>query len=67
MKKLLLLSGFIAFAPVVAQAQDVYTPYQGFYIGAGGGALWSLNNGSSGVSTSTGFLVGGKVGYDFIG
>ncbi len=53
--------------PNVAGAQDVYTPYEGFYIGAGGGALWSLNNGSSGVSTSTGWLVGGKLGYDLIG
>jgi OOP family OmpA-OmpF porin len=65
--KIVLLAAALGAIPAVVQAQDVYTPYEGFYIGAGGGALWSLNNGSSGVSTSTGWLVGGKLGYDFIG
>ena len=62
---MLLVAALAAF-PAVAQAQDVYTPYEGFYIGAGGGAIWSLNNGGA-VSTGTGYIFGGKLGYDFIG
>jgi OOP family OmpA-OmpF porin len=67
MKRALIAAAMLAVAPAAVQAQDVYTPYEGFYIGAGGGALWSLNNGQNGVSTSTGWVVGGKLGYDFIG
>jgi outer membrane protein OmpA-like peptidoglycan-associated protein len=61
-----LMTFALAAIPLAASAQD-YVPYEGFYIGAGGGAVWSLNNGSNGVSTSTGFIVGGKAGYDFVG
>lgn len=58
----------LALLPTAGHAQDApYVPFEGFYIGAGGGALWSLNNGSYGVSTTTGFIAGGKVGYDFVG
>src|SRR5471032_2460443 len=65
MKKAIAVAALVVM-PVVAQAQDI-TPFQGFYVSAGGGATWSLNNGSSGVSTSTGYLFGGEAGYDFVG
>ena len=39
--------------------------YPGFYIGAEGGLNWLLSNGS--YSTDTGYAVGGKIGYDFVG
>ena len=53
-----------------ANAQSLFTPggtaaYPGFYIGAEGGLNWLLSNGS--YSTDTGFAVGGKIGYDFVG
>jgi len=54
-----------ALLPVCAQAQDI-NPYQGFYIGAGGGADWAIGSNSN-ASTWTGWAVGGKAGYDFIG
>ena len=52
-----------------ANAQSLFSPgtpaYPGFYIGGEGGLNWLLNNGS--YSTDTGFAVGGKIGYDFVG
>ena len=57
-------AGFCA-TPVLAQT-DTYVPYEGFYIGGGGGATWALGS-NPGVSTGTGWVAGGKLGYDFIG
>ena len=64
MKKLL-VAGLVALAPVAAQGQSI-TPFQGFYLGFGGGADWAIGS-TSNVTTWTGWAVGGKAGYDFIG
>jgi len=63
-KKALALATLL-IAPISAHAQD-FVAFPGFYLGAGGGLVWALNN-SSTVSTSTGYIVGGKAGYDFLG
>jgi outer membrane protein OmpA-like peptidoglycan-associated protein len=52
--------------PVSAHAQSAFAPYEGFYIGAGGGIEWSIGSNAN-ASTGTGWAVGGKAGYDFIG
>jgi OOP family OmpA-OmpF porin len=65
MKKLV-LAGAIALLPFASQAQTI-NAQQGFYIGAGGGLGWSIGTPPPGVSTSTGWAVGGKMGYDFVG
>ena len=65
MKKVL-IAGVIALTPVATQAQDI-VPFQGFYLGFGGGADWALGTPPTGVSTWTGWAVGGKAGYDFVG
>src|SRR6266545_3056273 len=66
MKKLF-VAGLVALAPIAAQAQtEGFTPFQGFYVGFGGGADWAIGS-KAGVSTWTGWAVGGKAGYDFIG
>jgi OOP family OmpA-OmpF porin len=68
MKKVLLAAAAMALAlPGAANAQ-MFTPgpsYPGFYIGAEGGLNWILQNNS--YNYQTGFAVGGKVGYDFVG
>ncbi len=64
MKIMLSAAGMLAL-PVVAQAQG-FTPFPGVYIGAGGGLEWSLGSNPN-ASTSTGWAVGGKLGYDFVG
>jgi OmpA-OmpF porin, OOP family len=66
MKKALMAAAALIALPVMAQAQ---TPSSGFYIGAEGGANWLLNTTANGTSLTpqTGFAVGGKVGYDFVG
>lgn len=77
MKKALMAAAAFIALPVIAQAQ---TPSSGFYIGAEGGVNWLLNttvtsnvvNGTGtltqvGVSPQTGWAVGGKIGYDFVG
>ena len=66
MKKALLAAVALVALPVVAQAQ---TPSPGVYIGAEGGANWLLNTtiNGFGVTPSTGFAVGGQIGYDFVG
>ena len=56
--------------PTVAHAQSSWfestnPTYPGFYIGAQGGLNWLLNNQS--YVMDTGWAVGGKVGYDFVG
>lgn len=62
MKKLAVAAAALAILPLAAQAQ---TNSPGVYIGAEGGLNWLLNN--NGNSYNTGFGVGGKVGYDFVG
>jgi OOP family OmpA-OmpF porin len=81
MKRMIVGAALLAAVPFCAQAQSPLQP-GGFYIGAEGGLNWLLNNtftstltvapfGSVSTSTSaswnTGFVVGGSVGYDFIG
>src|SRR6266545_248138 len=66
MKKLF-VAGLVALAPIAAQAQtEGFTPFQGFYVGFGGGADWAIGS-KAGVSTWTGWSAGGKAGYDFVG
>jgi OmpA-OmpF porin, OOP family len=68
MKNALLGAAAIALLPLAANAQSMFTPgtaFPGFYVGGEGGLNWLLNNGSS--NFNTGFAVGGKVGYDFVG
>jgi OmpA-OmpF porin, OOP family len=66
MKKALMAAAALVALPVMAQAQ---TPSSGFYIGAEGGANWLLNTtvNNTSLTPQTGFAVGGKVGYDFVG
>jgi outer membrane protein OmpA-like peptidoglycan-associated protein len=65
MKKLL-VAALLGIAPVTAQAQDII-PFQGFYVGVGGGAAWALGTPPTGISTYTGWAIAGKAGYDFVG
>jgi outer membrane protein OmpA-like peptidoglycan-associated protein len=69
-KKALLAAAAILALPAAANAQSSwFSPsspaYPGFYIGAQGGANWLLNNQS--YIMDTGWTLGGKVGYDFVG
>ena len=68
-KKALLAAAAILALPAAANAQSLFSPsapaYPGFYIGAEGGLNWLLNNNS--YVMDTGWAVGGKVGYDFVG
>jgi outer membrane protein OmpA-like peptidoglycan-associated protein len=69
-KNALLAAAALIALPAVANAQSSwFTPtapaYPGFYIGAEGAANWLLNNNS--YVMDTGWAVGGKVGYDFVG
>ena len=65
MKKLIAAAAFMAFAPAAVQAQTI-NAQEGFYIGAGGGAAWFIGSDAN-VNTWTGWAVGGKAGYDFVG
>ena len=58
--------------PVAAQAQNLQ--YPGLYLGAEGGVNWMLqSNWGNGqqfnvnANPQTGFVVGGVIGYDFVG
>src|ERR1700681_4350527 len=68
-KKALLAAAAILSLPAAANAQSMFSPsgpvYPGVYIGAEGGLNWLLNNQS--YVMNTGWAVGGKVGYDFVG
>jgi OOP family OmpA-OmpF porin len=55
----------LSFLPLATQAQSI-NAQPGVYIGAGGGAAWSIGSNPN-ASTSTGWAVGGKAGYDFVG
>ena len=74
MKKSMLLAAALTAASTVgaftsgAQAQTLFTPQPstpGVYIGGEGGLNWLLNSGNH--QFDTGYAVGGKVGYDFVG
>ncbi|WP_428685265.1 OmpA family protein [Reyranella sp.] len=65
MKKLFAAAAFAALAPAAVHAQSI-NAQEGFYIGAGGGASWFIGSNSN-VNTWTGWAVGGKAGYDFVG
>ena len=67
MKKVLIAVAAIAALPATAQAQDVQAP--GVYFGVEGGLNWMFNTTILGqnVSPQTGWALGGKIGYDFIG
>ena len=59
------LLGLGLLLPNVAGAQTI-NAQEGFYIGAGGGAAWFIGSNVN-TSTYTGWAVGGKAGYDFVG
>ena len=67
MKKVLLAAAAVMALPAIAEAQDVQNP--GVYIGVEGGLNWLFNTTILGanVSPQTGWALGGKIGYDFIG
>ena len=64
MKKLF-AAALMVLAPAAVQAQSI-NAQEGFYIGAGGGAAWFIGSNSN-ANTWTGWSVGGKAGYDFVG
>ena len=63
-ERVLAVACLVAMAPFAVQAQEI-DAQPGFYIGAGGGITIPLStpNNNSGI----GYVVGGKVGYDFVG
>jgi outer membrane protein OmpA-like peptidoglycan-associated protein len=68
MKNALLGAAALAVLPFAANAQSLFTPgtpSPGFYLGGEGGLNWLLNSNNN--NYNTGFAVGGKVGYDFVG
>ena len=74
MKKALMAVAALVALPVSAQAQS---PAPGVYIGAEGGLNWLLNFTANtnlapnfatvSVTPQTGWMVGGVIGYDFVG
>ena len=65
-----LMAAAILSLPAATNAQSSWfestnPTYPGFYIGAQGAANWLLNNQS--YIMDTGWALGGKVGYDFVG
>ncbi|WP_439613451.1 outer membrane protein, partial [Reyranella sp.] len=64
MKKMF-AAALVFLAPVGLQAQTI-NAQEGFYIGAGGGAAWFIGSNPNSQSW-TGWAVGGKAGYDFVG
>ena len=69
MKKVLLAAAAVVALPAIAEAQDMMAPQSGVYFGVEGGLNWLFNTTILGqnVSPQTGWAVGGKIGYDFIG
>ena len=66
----LITAAALASLPCAANAQSDWfgatnPTWQGFYVGAQGGLNWLLNNQS--YIMDTGWALGGKVGYDFVG
>src|SRR5712691_6605119 len=68
-KKSVLAAAAFLVLPAAAQAQSLFDStiqtYPGVYVGVEGGLNWLLNNNS--YNMNTGWAVGGKVGYDFVG
>jgi outer membrane protein OmpA-like peptidoglycan-associated protein len=62
--KTAIISGIISLCPAFAMAQEI-DAQPGFYIGAGGGLSTPLSSPNN--ATGLGWVVGGKVGYDFVG
>ncbi|MCC8428761.1 OmpA family protein [Reyranella aquatilis] len=58
-------AALVLLAPAALQAQTI-NAQEGFYIGAGGGAAWFIGSNPNAQSW-TGWAVGGKAGYDFVG
>ncbi len=65
MRKIALVAAAAMVLPIAAQAQD-FTPFEGFYVGVGGGAAWGIGS-NPGTTTYTGFSTALKAGYDFLG
>jgi len=69
MKKLMIGAAALLALPGIANAQNAFssafTPTPGVYVGVESGLNWLLNNGN--LQSQTGYSVGGKVGYDFVG
>jgi outer membrane protein OmpA-like peptidoglycan-associated protein len=63
-KKIVVFAAALAATPTFAQAQEI-DAQPGFYIGAGGGITTPLSSPNN--STGVGPVVGGKIGYDFVG
>jgi outer membrane protein OmpA-like peptidoglycan-associated protein len=65
----LIAAAALTAMPCAAGAQSWFESknptWSGFYVGAQGGANWLLNNQS--YVMDTGWTLGGKVGYDFVG
>ena len=69
MKKALYVAGALVLLPSIGQAQE-FAPLPGFYIGAGVGGAWFLNNSTNiggSFATTTGLLADLVAGYDFVG
>jgi len=72
-KALIVAAAVLGAVPVLANAQTLQ--YPGLYIGAEGGVNWMANTtinfpnagGAVNVYPTTGFAVGGMIGYDFVG
>jgi OOP family OmpA-OmpF porin len=75
MKNALLGAAALLALPLAANAQSMFSPgpsSPGVYIGAEGGLNWLLNNSNNNYNSTSNFLgagyvLGGKVGYDFVG
>jgi len=68
MKTVLLSAVALITLPMAAANAQMFTPgpaNPGFYIGAEGGLNWLLQSNNN--NFNTGYAVGGKVGYDFVG
>ena len=68
-KQALLAAAAMLVLPTAAHSQSMFNStnptYPGVYIGVQGGLNWLLNNQS--YVMDTGWALGGKVGYDFVG
>jgi len=68
-KQALLAAAAMLVLPTAAHSQSMFDSsnptYPGVYIGVQGGLNWLLNNQS--YVMDTGWALGGKVGYDFVG